>query len=471
MQSEELFLASLIHNEEYMRVVLPHLKEEYFPESYEKVVFGEIYRYVNKFNATPTVEALTIALNDRQGLSEDQYKNAAELIAGFKDYTPQKVGFLVEETEKWCQERALYNALMRSIKITNDPKAGSKQEIPDILSEALRVSFDTKIGHDFINDHESRYDFYHNVEHRISSGLDFIDKVTNGGFPKKTLNVFLAGTNVGKTLIMCSLAANALMAGKNVLYITMEMAEEAIAQRVDQNLLDMTLEDLMKIDRDEYETKFQRKIAKKFQGRLIIKEYPTASAHVGHFRHVIKELRVKKNFEPDIIFVDYLGIMASQRVRLGGTVNSYNYVKYIAEELRGLAKEFEVPIVTGAQTNRGGQSETDLDLDDTAESMGLPHTADFMLAIVETEELAEMNQFLCKQLKNRYRDKNKNRRFVIGVDKDRQRLYDLDDSAQVNVQGSGFEQKKGKEDDDVPLFDKSASGRRLATERKDLNWG
>lgn len=469
MRSETLILGSLLNSEEYMRKVLPYLSEEYFLDETEATVFREYKRFVDKYNNPPTVEALTVTFNKRDDVSDNQYASIVNVLKEMHEFdaSKQDLKFLVDESEKFCQDRAIYNAIQRSIGIFDGREQTSRDVIPDILSDALRVSFDSNIGHDYINDSEDRFSFYHSEEERIGTGVDYFDKITMGGFPKKTLNVFLAGTNVGKTLIMCSLAASMLSMGKNVLYITMEMAEEAIAQRIDQNLLNVGLEELMKMDKKDYENRFDNRVKAKTRGKLLIKEYPTAAAHVGHFRHLVKELRVKKKFKPDIIFIDYLGICASSRTKLGGTINSYSYVKFIAEEVRGLAKELELPIVTGAQSNRGGQSASELSLEDTAESFGLPQTADWMLGITETPQLAEMNQFLCIQLKNRYRDKNRNRAFVIGVDKDKQRLYDVDEEAQRDIDPS---MTSKKDDDDGPVFDKTSVGRRAAAETREINW-
>lgn len=470
MRTEQLILGSLLNSEDYMRKVLPYLKEEYFLDWSDQQVFREYKRFVDKHNAPPTLEALMINFNRRDDITDDQFQGVGAVMTEMSEFdaSKQNLDFLVETSEKWCQDRAIYNAIQKSIKIHDGrEKTLTRDMIPDILSEALRVSFDTNVGHDFINDYESRYEFYHNEEERIPTSLEYFDRITMGGFPKKTLNIVMGGTNVGKTMIMCSLAANMLKLGKNVLYITLEMAEEAIAQRIDQNLLNASLEELMKMDRDDYMERFDNRIKSKTRGSLIIKEYPTASAHVGHFRHLVKELRIKKNFKPDIIFIDYLGICASSRTKLGGTINSYSYVKFIAEEMRGLAKELELPIVSGAQSNRGGQSASELSLEDTAESFGLPQTADWMIGITETPQLAELQQFLCVQLKNRYRDKNRNRCFVIGADKEKQRLYDVDDDAQKGIDP---EHGSKQDEDDGPIFDKSSFGKRNRASARDVPW-
>lgn len=466
MRTETLVLGSLLNSEDYMRKVLPYMREEYFHDQTEQQVFREYKRFVDKYNTAPTLEALTINFNRRDDLSDDSFDQIVGVMKDMQEFdaSKQDMKYLVETSEKWCQDRAIYNAIQKSIKIFDGREQISRDMIPDILSDALRVSFDSNVGHDFINDHEDRFEFYHNEEERVPTGLEYFDLITMNGFPKKTLNVILAGTNVGKTLVMCSLAATMLDMGKNVLYITMEMAEEAIAQRIDQNLLNAGLEELMKMKREDYLDRFDQKVKSKTRGKLLIKEYPTATAHVGHFRHLVKELRIKKNFKPDIIFIDYLGICASSRTKLGGTINSYSYVKFIAEEVRGLAKELELPIFTGAQSNRGGQSAAELSLEDTAESFGLPQTADWMIGITETPQLAEMNQFLCVQLKNRYRDKNRNRAFVIGVDKDKQRLYDVDQEAQRGIDPDGTPKE------DEPIFDKTGFGKRNRSAVKEIPW-
>lgn len=463
--TETLILSSLMHNEEYMRKVIPYVRDEYFLNNSDKILFKEVHRFIEKYNDRPTYEALAIAVGNREDLTDEQLTDLTERLDEVNiPSEKQSLQYLLDETEKFCQDRAVYNAIMRSIKIIDGKEDMSKEAIPEILQDALRVSFDLNVGHDFVEDFESRFAFYHNEEQRVSLMLEYFDKITMGGFPKKTLNVFLAGTNVGKTLIMCSLAANALKNNKNVLYITLEMAEEAIAQRVDQNLLNLSLEDLVAVDKAQYMERFQNRVASKTTGKLIIKEYPTAGAHVGHFRHLLKELKLKKRFTPDIVFIDYLGICASSRLKMGGSVNSYSFVKFIAEEIRGLAKEFDIPIVTGAQTNRGGQNEAELSLEDTADSFGLPQTADFLLGISETPQLAELGQFLCVQLKNRYRDKNRNRCFIIGVDKEKQRLHDVSDEAQKIIGGKDAPESQ---EEDVPVFDNTTFGKKNRNVKRD----
>ncbi len=425
MNLEVTILSNLVINERYVRKVLPFLKEQYFTLRPNKVIFLEINEYVNKYDSLPSVNTLAIECEERTDLTEEQFKEIKEVLGGLSDEKTD-LDWLVDTTEKWCQERAIYLSLMESVKIADgqDSKR-DKGSIPQILSDALGVSFDQHVGHDYVIDAETRYDFYHKKEDKVPFDLEFFNKITKGGLPNKTLNVALAGTGVGKSLFMCHVAASVLLQGKNVLYITLEMAEEKIAERIDANLLNVPIQKLMEMPKMMFEKKIQ-KLAKKTQGKLIIKEYPTASAHVGHFKALLQELALKKSIRPDIIFVDYLNICASQRFK-GSVVNSYTYVKAIAEELRGLAVESNVPIVTATQTTRAGFGSSDIDLTDTSESFGLPATADLMFALISTEELEEMNQIMIKQLKNRYYDPTLNRKFCIGIDRSKMRLYDIED--------------------------------------------
>ena len=434
MAVEQLIFNNLVNNEDYARKVIPFLKDEYFSDHADKVVFQLINEYVKNYNAFPTIEALAIDLSNKEGLNEDAFKKCKDVISGIKpEEKKSEIQWLIDQTEKFCQEKAVYNAIMSSIHILDD-KSGktSKGSIPQILSDALGVSFDTHIGHDFIEDAESRYEFYHTKEVRIPFDLSFLNKITQGGLPKKTLNIALAGTGVGKSLFMCHCAAANLSAGLNVLYITLEMAEERIAERIDANLLDIPVDELKTIPKESYDNKINR-LKRKTDGKLVIKEYPTACAGSANFRHLLNELKIKKNFIPDIIYIDYLNICSSSRIRHGANVNSYTLVKAIAEELRGLAVEFSVPIVSATQTTRTGYSSSDVGLEDTSESFGLPATADFMFALISTEELAGLGQIMVKQLKNRYYDPNIDRRFIVGVDRSKMRLFDVEQSAQEDL--------------------------------------
>ena len=438
---EQTILKNLIYNEEYTRKVLPFIQADYFSDNTEKVVFKEIFEFVNKYKNLPTHEALVINFTESKTLTEPQVRSSIELLNEFKQNKDETVdlSWLTENTEKFCQDKAIYNAIMESVQILDDKtEKKSKGEIPKLLSDALGVSFDSNIGHDYINDFDSRYDFYHRVESRIRFDLDIFNKITKGGLPTKTLNVALAGTGVGKSLFMCHVAAGCLSQGHNVLYITLEMAEEKIAERIDANLLNIDINELQTISKPDYERKFEA-LKSKTHGKLIIKEYPTAAASTLHFRALLNELALKKNFRPDIIFVDYLNICASARIKAGGNVNSYTYVKAIAEELRGLAVEFNLPVVSATQTTRSGFTNSDPGLEDTSESFGLPATADFMFALVTNEDLEALNQILVKQLKNRYSDPSYFKRFVVGIDKPKMRLYDTEQSAQDDILDSGQE--------------------------------
>jgi replicative DNA helicase len=444
---ETIILKNLINHEDYARKVVPFIKSEYFSDHNERNVFKEIYDFTSKYKTLPTHEALVINFTESKRLSEQEVKSAIDIlneIHNNKNETSE-ILWLTEQTEKFCQDKAIYNAIMESVSILDDKThKKSKGEIPKLLSDALGVSFDNSVGHDYMNDSDSRYDFYHRVESRIRFDLDLFNKITKGGFPIKTLNIALAGTGVGKSLFMCHCAAASISQGHNVLYITMEMAEEKIAERIDANLLNVDLNELQTLTREEYLRKFDV-LKDKTQGRLIIKEYPTASAHAGHFRALLDELKLKKNFTPDIVFIDYLNICCSSRIKMGATVNSYSYIKSIAEELRGLAVEFGIPVVSATQTTRSGFSNTDVGLEDTSESFGLPATADFMFALISTEELEQLNQIMVKQLKNRYGDPNLYKRFVVGVDRSKMRLYDAEPSAQAGIVDTGVP------DDDKPL--------------------
>jgi hypothetical protein len=434
MAIETTILNHLVFNEEYGRKVIPFLKDDYFKDQQDRIIFKLITEYVNKYNAFPSKEALAIDLSNKDGIGEDTFKQSKELIGAFKEDKETQVDWLLDQTEKFCQDKAIYNAIMASIGILDDSSGKtSKGAIPQILSDALAVSFDTHIGHDFLEDADSRFDFYHTKEVRIPFDLDYFNKITQGGLPKKTLNIALAGTGVGKSLFMCHCAAANLTEGKNVLYITLEMAEERIAERIDANLLDVTIDDLKLLPKDVYDKKIER-VKKKTDGKLVIKEYPTACAGSANFRHLLNELKLKKKFAPDIIYIDYLNICMSSRIKHAANVNSYTLIKAIAEELRGLAVEFNVPIVSATQTTRSGYSNSDVGLEDTSESFGLPATADFMFALIkQSEEMADLNQIVVKQLKNRYGDPNFNAKFVIGVDRGKMRLYDVEQSAQKDL--------------------------------------
>ena len=435
---EFLILRNLIHNEEYVRKVIPFIKADYFEDYNQKVVFEEIIKFVEEYNQPATKEVLCIETEKRQDINDTSFQEITQLISGLDD-DPSEFDWLVNTTEKWCRDRAIYLALMESIQLA-DGKDETKDSnaIPNILSDALAVSFDTHIGHDYLLDYEERYELYHKKENKIEFDLEYFNKITKGGLPNKTLNIALAGTGVGKSLFMCHVASSVLLQGKNVLYITMEMAEEKIAERIDANLLDVNIKDINELPRVMFENKVTN-IAKKTQGSLIIKEYPTAAAHSGHFKALLNELLLKKSFKPDILFIDYLNICASSRYNKLGSVNSYSYVKAIAEELRGLAVEFNLPIVSATQTTRAGFGSSDVDLTDTSESFGLPATADFMFALISTEELEGINQIMVKQLKNRYNDPTINKRFCLGIDRAKMRLYDVEQNKGGELVDSGQE--------------------------------
>ena len=435
---EQTILKNLIYNEVYTRKVLPFIKPDYFSDNTERIVFREIFDFVNKYKNLPTHESLVINFTESKSLTEPQVRESIELLKEIHSSKDEKSEgqWLIEQTEKFCQDKAIYNAIMESVGILDNDNKRSKGEIPQLLSDALGVTFDNNIGHDYINDSDSRYDSYHKVESRIRFDLDLFNRITKGGLPVKTLNIALAGTGVGKSLFMCHVAAGCLSQGHNVLYITMEMAEEKIAERIDANLLNIDLDELRTITKEDYNRKFSA-LKSKTQGKLIIKEYPTACASSLHFRALLNDLALKKSFKPDIIFIDYLNICCSSRIKPGANVNSYSYIKAIAEELRGLAVENNLPIVSATQTTRSGFSNSDPGLEDTSESFGLPATADFMFALVTNEELEQLNQVLVKQLKNRYGDPNLYKRFVLGIDRSKMRLYDVEDSAQNDIVDAG----------------------------------
>jgi replicative DNA helicase len=430
MTIQTTILRNLLTNDDFTRKVVPFLKKEYF-EGEHKITFDLILSFVTKYNKLPTVETLKVQLDD-VNLSDNMYTDISTLIneLSASEEKPD-LSWLLEQTEKWCQDRAIHLAIMKSISIIDgkDPEL-TKNALPELLQNALSIAFDTHVGHDYTNDIEERYDFYHKVEEKIPFDLDYFNQITKGGLPKKTLNIALAGTGVGKSLFMCHVAGSVLAQGKNALYITMEMAEEKIAERIDANLLNVAIDQLPNLSKEMFASKVGN-IADRFQGKLIIKEYPTGAAHVGHFRALLKELQLKKNFKPDIVFIDYLNICSSSRMKgMGGAINSYSYIKAIAEEIRGLAVEFNVPIVSATQTTRSGFSNSDVGLEDTSESFGLPATADLMFALISNEELENLGQILVKQLKNRYNDPSSNKRFIIGVDRSKMKLFDVEQSAQ-----------------------------------------
>lgn len=455
MRIETTILNNLLFNEEYSRKVLPFLNKKYFSSRGEAIVFEEITNFFEKYNKPITQEILAIEVGNRKDISDTDLKEQQKLISDMKKQDTNEE-WLLQETEQFCKKKAVYNAILDSIAIIDGrDKERQDDAIPSLLSDALGVSFDNHVGHSYLSDSDERYEFYHRVEEKIKFDLDMLNKITKGGLSNKTLNVILAGTGVGKSLFMCHCAAANLLDNKNVLYITMEMAEERIAERIDANLLNLSMDELKVVDKDIFDTRLD-KVRKKSQGKLIIKEYPTAGAHAGHFRALLEELKLKQEFSPDIIYIDYLNICSSQRLRYGANVNSYTYVKTIAEELRGLAVEYNVPIVSATQTTRSGFTNSDPGLEDTSESFGLPATVDLMLALISTEELEELGQIMVKQLKNRYNDPSYYKRFVIGVDRSKMKLYDVEVSAQSNISNSG--------QDDTPVFDKSNIGKRPVTD-------
>lgn len=445
---EQTILRNLLVNEKFMRKVLPFIDNAYFEGVYRQL-FKEVGKFVQKYNRLPSQESFKIELDDSTSFNDEQYRHAVEILPEIFKQEEIDYEWLIDKTEKWCQDRALHNAVMESISIIDGKhQTLTKNALPEILSDALAVNFDANIGHDYIENFSDRYEFYHRDEERIPFDLDYFNKITKGGLPNKTLNIALAGTGVGKSLFMCHMAASALTDGKNVLYITMEMAEERIAERIDANLLNVPIDQLDKLSKDMFSQKVAQ-LAKQTSGRLIVKEYPTGSAHAGHFRALLNELKLKKKFQPDIIFIDYLNICASSRMKgMGGSVNSYTYIKSIAEELRGLAVEFDVPLVSATQTTRSGYGNSDVGLEDTSESFGLPATADLMFALVSTEELEQQGQLMVKQLKNRYNDPTYKKRFVLGIDRAKMRLFDADESDQTLM-------------DDTPVYEKTEMNKRF----------
>jgi len=446
---ETTILRNLIYNEDYSRKVIPFIQPDYFESKSEKVIFEEIVQFIVKYGSAITIEALNIEVENRTDLTEEQVKEVREINKSLND-SPVEKQWLLDTTEKWCRDRAIYLALMESIHIADgNNEKKNRDAIPSILSDALAVSFDNNIGHDYLQNYEERYEFYHRKEDKIEFDLDYFNKITKGGLPNKTLNIALAGTGVGKSLFMCHVASSVLLQGRNVLYITLEMAEERIAERIDANLLNVPIQQLTDLPRQMFENKVTS-LAKKTQGTLIIKEYPTASAHCGHFKALLNELSLKKSFKPDIIFVDYLNICASSRHKANSSINSYSYIKSIAEELRGLAVEFNVPIVSATQTTRSGFGSSDVELTDTSESFGLPATADLMFALISTEELEQLGQIMVKQLKNRYNDPTIYKRFIVGIDRAKMRLYDCEQTAQNDILDSGQEEEYNGYEDNKP---------------------
>ena len=455
MRIENTILSNLMHNEEYCRKVLPFLKKRYFSDRKEAMIFEEINKFFDTYNKPVTQEILQIEAGSRKDMTDTDFNDAMTYISGLNKQDTNEE-WLLNETETFCKKKAVYNAILDSIGIIDGKdKDRSEDAIPSLLSDALGVSFDNHVGHSYLADSDARYEYYHKVEEKIRFDLDMLNKITKGGLSKKTLNVVLAGTGVGKSLFMCHCAAANLLDNKNVLYITMEMAEERIAERIDANLLNLSMDELKVVDKPIFDSRLD-KVRNKSEGRLIIKEYPTAGAHAGHFRALLEELKLKQEFLPDIIYIDYLNICSSQRLRYGANVNSYTYVKTIAEELRGLAVEYNVPIVSATQTTRSGFTNSDPGLEDTSESFGLPATVDLMLALISTEDLEALGQIMVKQLKNRYNDPSYYKRFVIGVDRSKMKLYDVEVSAQQNISDSG--------QDDKPVFDKSDFGKRVSQE-------
>ena len=451
MRLETTILKNLIYNEEYTRKVLPFLSVNYFQEREDKILYEKIDEYINQYNTLPTQEALAIEL-DKSPIKDEEFQNSLKLLESITNENDEaNISWLLDSTEKFCQDRAIYNAVVESISILDEKGRNTRDKgsIPDILSDALSVSFDPHVGHDYFLDADERYKFYHRIEEKIPWDLEFFNRITKGGLSNKTLNIALAGTGVGKSLFMCHVAASCLSQNYNVLYITLEMAEEKIAERVDANLLNISIDDLQKIPKDLYDKKIN-KLKQTIKGKLIVKEYPTAAANVNHFRALLNELNLKKSFVPNIILIDYINICTSSRIKPGSNVNSYTYIKSIAEELRGLAVENAIPILSATQTTRSGFTNTDIGLEDTSESFGLPATADFMFAIISTEQMEELNQIMIKQLKNRYSDPTSNRKFVIGIDRSKMKLYDVEQFAQNELVDTG--------QGDEPAFDKSTAG-------------
>lgn len=466
MRLEQTILKNLIHNEDYLRKVIPFLKPEYFSDNVEKTIFKEIVSFTEAYNVPPTTEAITLSVKDKRNLTAEEVQGCETYLSEIvtSSYERPKIEWIVDKTEKFCQEKAIYNAVLGSISILDGKdKTQDKGSIPKLLSDALAISFDSSVGHDYLDNADDRYHFYHRKEERIPFDIEYLNKITKGGLPQKTLNVALAGTGVGKSLFMCHVAASCMVQGKNVLYITLEMAEEKIAERIDANLLNVTIDELLELPKDLYDKKVAR-VREKTTGKLIIKEYPTASASTIHFRTLLNELNLKRNFVPDIIFIDYLNICCSSRLKAGANVNSYNYVKAIAEEIRGLAVEQSVPIVSATQTTRSGYTSSDPGLEDTSESFGLPATADFMFALISSEELEELGQIMIKQLKNRYNDPTFHKRFTVGIDRAKMRLFDVEQSAQDGLVDNGHSGHR-KQHEDKPL---NTFGTREKPEKKNF---
>lgn len=461
---EKTVLSNLVFNEDYYRRVYPYIKSEYFDDGTIKKVFDTYSDYVEEYKEPPSVEALKISLDKRKDMNEDTYKQVMSTVDSLARDEDTNIEWLVSETEKFCQDKDLYNAIRKAILVIDgEDKQLDKGSLPELLSNSLSISFDTSIGHDYIEDYEDRYDFYHKKEERLPFDIDLLNKITKGGLPRKSLSVLLATTGGGKSLVKCHMAASYLMTGKNVLYITMEMAEERISERIDANLMDCTLDEVVEMPRDVYEKRINR-IKSKATGKLIVKEYPTGSAHVGHFRHLLNELRMKRGFKPDVIFIDYLNICASARVKGAAAANSYTLVKSIAEEIRGLAMEYNTAVVSSSQFNRDGYGNSDVDLTNTSESMGITHTADCILGLITSEDLDNLGQLMIKQLKNRWNDLSYYRRFVVGIDRAKMRIYDLEDSAQNGLGQGGpantVTPKSPVSFDDTPVFDKTNIGKK-----------
>ena len=456
---EKTVLSNLVFNEDYYRRVYPYIKSEYFDDNNIKKIFDTYSKYVEDFKEPPSVEALKISIDKRKDLNEDTYKNVMSAVDELQRDPDTNIDWLVSETEKFCQDKDLFNTIRKAILVIDgEDKEMDKGSLPELLSNSLSISFDTSIGHDYLDDYDSRYDFYHKKEERLPFDIELMNKVTKGGLPRKSMSVLLATTGGGKSLVKCHMAASYLMTGKNVLYITMEMAEERIAERIDANMMDVTLDELKILPRDVYEKRINR-IKSKTTGKLVVKEYPTGSAHVGHFRHLLNELRMKRGFTPDVVFIDYLNICASSRVKGAAAANSYTLVKSIAEEVRGLAMEYNCAVVTSSQFNRDGYGNSDVDLTNTSESMGITHTADCILGLISSEDLDNLGQLMIKQLKNRWGDLSYYRRFVVGIDRAKMKLYDLEDGAQKNSSQDGPQSVTPPAPDDAPVFDKSTFGK------------
>lgn len=457
LRLEDVIISNLIYNEDYARMVVPFLDKRFFSEKFDSIVVQEACKFFNAHNKLPTKKILAIEITNRKDLSDSEFAEMGEYLAAIEK-PENDLDWLIAQSETFFKKKSIYNAILDSIEIMDGKDKVHKEDaIPSLLSDALSFTFDKTIGHDYINDVESRFEFYHRVEERVPFDLALFNKITKGGLTKKTLSVAMASTGVGKSLFMCHMSSAAVANGHNVLYITMEMAEERIAERLDANLLNMTIDDLYAVDKQTYIDKF-KKLKKKNLGKMVIKQYPTSSAHAGHFRSLLLELKTKKNFVPDIVFIDYLNICASQRVKMGAGANTYIIVKSIAEEIRALAVEFNVPIVSATQTNREGYNNTDIELTNTSESIGLPATVDFMFALISTEELEQLNQIMVKQLKNRYCDPSFYKKFVVGIDRAKMRLYDVENSAQKNLVNSGQTQSVTNTMKDKPVFDSTKAG-------------